>query len=208
VVKDNRQRDLKGKPERRFYTALLQTVDNMPAFNFAIRTHADATSMIPTIRRELQGLDNTVRASNIESVRVLMSQTLSGERSIAQLSGLFGLLALLLAIAGLYGVTSYATSRRTGEIGVRMALGADRSTVIRMVLRDALMLMAAGLAIGIPVAFVASRLAVANLAGVSPTDPVIVGSALLLMLVAGVCAGLIPAIRASRIDPVKALRQE
>src|SRR5438128_6365425 len=94
----------------------------------------------------------------------------------------------------------YATLRRTGKIGVRMALGADRSTVIRMVLRDALMLMAAGLAVGIPAAFVASRLTAANLSGVSPTDPLIVGGALLLMLVAGVCAGLIPAIRASRID--------
>lgn len=145
--------------------------------------------------------------SSIESVRVLMSQTLSGERSIAQLCGLFGVLAVFLAAAGLYGVTSYATSRRTGEIGLRMALGADRGDVIRMVLREALMLMAAGLAIGLPAALVATRVTSATLVGVSAGDPAIVGGAILVMLIVGVCAGLLPAVRASRVDPVMALRQ-
>lgn len=145
--------------------------------------------------------------SSIESVRVLMSQTLSGERSIAQLCGLFGVLAVFLAAAGLYGVTSYATSRRTGEIGLRMALGADRGDVIRMVLREALMLMAAGLAIGLPAALVATRVTAATLVGVSAGDPAIVGGAILVMLIVGVCAGLLPAVRASRVDPVMALRQ-
>jgi predicted permease len=208
VVKDNRQRDFKGKPERRFYLPLLQTVDKIAAFNVAIRTHVDSASTSPTIRRELEVFGSNLKVSSIESARVLMSQTLSGERSIAQLSGMFGVLALILTIAGLYGVTSYTTSRRTGEIGVRIALGANRSTVVRMVLRDALMLMAAGVTIGIPAAFMASRLAAASLAGVSPTDPVVNGGALLLMLAASVFAGVIPAIRASRVDPVKALRQE
>jgi predicted permease len=208
VVKDNRQKDVKGRPERRFYIALLQTVDRVSGFNFAIRTHGEATALIPTIRREMQGLDSNLRISSIESVHALISQTLSGERSMAQLSGFFGILALLLTVVGLYGVTSYATSRRTGEIGVRMALGADRSTVIRMVVRDALIPMAAGLTIGIPAAFAAARLIAWNLTGVDPIDPIAVGTPVLLMLVAGVCAGLIPSIRASHIDPAKALRQE
>ena len=208
VVKDNKQRDLKGRTERRFYLPLLQTTDSIPALNFAIRAGTDPASTMPVIRRELESFDRSLRVSSVESVRVLMSQTLTGERSIARLSGLFGILALLLAAAGLYGVTSYATSRRTGEIGLRMALGADRLDVIRMVLRDALTLMAAGLAIGLPAALVTSRLTAASLVGVSAADPAIVAGALLVMLVAGVCAGIVPAMRASRVDPVRALRQD
>jgi ABC-type antimicrobial peptide transport system permease subunit len=208
VVTDNKQRDLKGKTERRFYIPLLQSQDPIAAFNFAIRTAADSVSIIPTIRRELYGLESNLKVSSVESVRVLMSQSLSRERSTAQLAGLFGVLALVLAAAGLYGVTSYATSRRTNEIGLRMALGADRGDVIRLVLRDALMLMAVGLAIGLPAALAATRLTTASLVGVSATDPSVVGGALLMMLIAGVCAGLVPAVRASRVDPVTALRQE
>jgi ABC-type antimicrobial peptide transport system permease subunit len=137
-----------------------------------------------------------------------MKQTLSGERSIAQLAGLFGVLALFLAAAGLYGVTSYATSRRTGEIGLRMALGADRGHVIRMVLREALVLVVVGLAIGLPISLAATPLTTARLVGVRATDPAIVGGALLVMLIMGICAGVVPAQRASRIDPLVALRQE
>jgi predicted permease len=208
VVKDNRQRNLKGRTERRFYIPLLQNADPIAAWNFAIRTRGDSVSVMPAIRRELRAFDPGLNVSNVESVRVLMGETLTGERTIAQLSGLFGAVALFLAIAGLYGVTAYATSRRTGEIGLRMALGADRMTVIRMIVREAVVLMIAGVAAGLPVALVASRLASANLTGVSPNDPIIIGGAILLLLVAGVCAGAVPAFRASRVDPLKALRQE
>ncbi len=137
-----------------------------------------------------------------------MHHSISEERSIAQLSGFFGILALLLTAAGLYGVMSYAMSRRTNEIGLRMALGADRSDVVRMVLRETLALMAAGFAIGLPAAFVTTRLTASTLVGVSATDPTIVGGAILVMLCVGAYAGFIPAMRAARVDPVTALRQE
>jgi ABC-type antimicrobial peptide transport system permease subunit len=118
------------------------------------------------------------------------------------------MLALLLAVAGLYGVTSYTMSRRTAEIGLRMALGADRGAVVRMVIREALTLVVVGLAIGIPAGLAVARLTASRLADVSATDPTIVGAAVVLMLVGSLCAAAIPAVRASRVDPVKALRQE
>jgi predicted permease len=208
VVKDSRQQQLKGKPERRFYLAILQTKDPVAAWNFEIGTTADAASMIPVLRRAVQTFDPNLRVSTIETVNTLMAQTISNERTVAQLSGLFGALAVLLAVTGLYGVTSYTMSRRTSEIGLRMAMGADRAGVIRMVLRECLALIAAGLALGLPIAFVSSRLTAANFPDVTPHDPLIVAAAVLLILAAGLCASLVPAIRASRIDPMKALQQE
>jgi putative ABC transport system permease protein len=208
VVKDNRQQTLKGRTERRFYLALLQNKDPLAAWSLEIRTTVDAASVIPVLRREVQTFDPNLTVSELEPVRTLMAQTISNDRTVAQLSGLFGALAVLLAVAGLYGVTSYTMSRRTGEIGLRMALGADRARVIRMVLREALVLIAAGLTLGLPTALVSSRLTAANLSDVSPHDPLIVAAALLVMLVAGLCASVVPAIRACRIDPVKALQQE
>ena len=208
VVKDNRQQNLKGKTERRFYLALLQNKDPVAAWNLEIRTTVDAASAIPLLRREIQTFDPDLKVSALEPVRTLMAHTISDDRAVAQLSGLFGALAVLLAVAGLYSVTSYTMSRRIGEIGLRMALGADPASVIRMVLREALVLVAAGLTLGLPTALVSSRLTAANLSDVSPHDPVIVAAALLVMLVAGLSAGVVPAIRACRIDPVKALQQE
>jgi predicted permease len=208
VVKDNRQHTVKGKTERRFYLSLLQNKDPIAAWNFAIRTNVDAASLIPAIRREVQIFDPKLTIEALEPVRALMAETITGDRSVAQLSGLFGVVALCLSVAGLYGVTSYSMSRRTGEIGVRMALGANRVAVIRMVLREALTLVAVGLAIGLPAAVMVSRLTAANLTGVRPSDPMITASAILVMLSACVCAGLVPAIRASLVDPVTALRQE
>jgi predicted permease len=208
VVRDSRQRDLKAKAERRFYLPLFQADDAIAAFNFEIRTRESAAQMIPALRRQLEVFDRNLKVTSLEPVRTLMSRSISGERSIAQLSGFFGVLALFLAAAGLYGVMSYATSRRENEIGLRMALGADRGHVTRMVLRETLTLMAAGFAVGLPAAMAATRLTTSSLVGVSTGDPATMGGATLLMLIVGTCAGLVPARRASRIDPVVALRQE
>jgi putative ABC transport system permease protein len=208
VVRDSRQRDLKAKAERRFYLPLYQAEDAITAFNFEIRTRESAARSIPVLRRRLDVFGRNLKVTSLEPVRTLMSRSIGGERSIAQLTGFFSVLALLLAAAGLYGVMSYATARRANEIGLRMALGADRGHVTRMVLRETATLIGAGFALGLPAAMAATRLTTSSLVGVSAGDPATMGGATLLMLIVGTCAGLVPARRASRIDPVVALRQD
>jgi predicted permease len=171
VVRDNRQRDLKAAPERRFYLPLFQTSDAVAAFRFAIRTREQAAGMIPAIRHELAVVDPNLKVTGLEPVATLMSRSINDERSIATLTGFFGVLALLLAAAGLYGLISYEISRRVNEIGLRMALGADRGHVTHMVLRETLALMAAGFALGLPMALAATRLTTSSLVGVSPGIP-------------------------------------
>ncbi len=130
------------------------------------------------------------------------------QRAVAQLAGLFGIVALLLAAVGLYGVTAYTVARRTSEIGARIALGADRSNVIRLVLRGAFLQVAVGLAIGIPAAIGAGRLMASQLFQVSSWDPAALAIAISLLAVCALIAALVPAQRAASVDPVKALRTE
>ena len=142
------------------------------------------------------------------SVEVLIDQDLNGDRLIARLSEFFGILVVLLAANGLYGVISYTTGRRTSEIGLRMAIGANRGNVIRMVLSETAVLIVAGLAIGLPAALASTRLVRAMLPNISLDDPGTFGVVILIMVAAGVLAGLIPAARAARVDPMAALRQQ
>jgi predicted permease len=209
VVKDSRQRNLKAATtERRFYAPLLQTSDDITTLNFVVQTRGNAASVLPAIRRELQDRSFGLNVSMVEAVRTLMSQSLNQERSIAQLSSLFALLALMLGAAGLYGVMSYATARRANEIGLRMALGASRTLVTRMILREAVILTLAGLAVGLPVALVVLRLVAASVVGVSYIDPSTFLTATTAMFTVALAAAGMPALRASRVDPLVALRQD
>lgn len=208
VVKDMKERSLKSKTERRFYGPLFQSDDTFRTLNFEVKTLGAAAPMIASIRREIQSFDPGLKVSRIDPVNVLIDQDIGGDRLIAELSGFFGILALLLVAYGLYGVISYTTGRRTNEIGLRMAIGADRGDVMRMVLGETMMLICAGLAIGLPTAMATSRLIAATLSGVSPSDPMTVAAVVLVMLGVGLLAGFVPAARASRIDPMAALRQE
>jgi ABC-type antimicrobial peptide transport system permease subunit len=137
-----------------------------------------------------------------------MMQSIVQQRLLAQLATAFGVLALLLAAVGLYGVLSYAVARRTGEMGVRVALGAQQPDLIRMVLLDALRLVAIGVVIGLPLALGATRLLVSQLHGVSPADPLSIAIAVSVLGGSAVVAGLLPALRASRVSPIEALRAE
>jgi ABC-type antimicrobial peptide transport system permease subunit len=130
------------------------------------------------------------------------------ERLVARLSLVFGLLALALAAVGLYGVVSYVTAQRTGEIGIRMALGAGRAEVRRLVLRDTLKLVAIGVIIGLPASVAAARVLSSQLYEVGPNDPVTIALSLTTLSLTALIAGYMPARRAARVDPLAALRAE
>jgi ABC-type antimicrobial peptide transport system permease subunit len=137
-----------------------------------------------------------------------ISESLFVERMVAALSAAFGLLATLLAAVGLYGVMSYSVARRTREIGIRLALGAPRERVLTMVLREVGVLGAWGLGLGLPLSLALSRLLSAQLFGLPPHDPATLGAATVLLACVTVLAGLVPARRAMRVDPMLALRYE
>lgn len=208
VVKDMKERDMKEKGERRFFIPLLQMTDVLAHFHFEVRTRNDAAQAIADLRNHTKAFDHNLKVLSIEPVRALIERSMGAESAIAKISGLFSGLALLLSAIGLYGVMAHAMSRRTNEIGLRMALGANRHVVIRMVLRETLLLIVAGVAIGLPIALAAARLIATALVDVSPSDPVTAAIATLMMLLVGSLAGFIPAARAARIDPMTALRQD
>jgi ABC-type antimicrobial peptide transport system permease subunit len=137
-----------------------------------------------------------------------LDRRLTQERLLAQLCAFFGALALLLASVGLYGVLSYSIARRTNEIGIRMALGAQSRTVLGMVMRETTVVVAVGIAIGVPVAVALTRLVSSKLYGLNATDPLTITLASLVLAAVAMLAGYLPARRASRVDPLIALRYE
>jgi predicted permease len=172
-----------------------------------LRTRQAPQAMARIVGHEIESLGHEYPL-NMKTVGEKVSQALAGDRVIVLLSGFFAVLALLLASVGLYGLTSYAITRRTREIGIRTALGAQPALVRWGVLRDALTLALAGIALGIPCALGASRLIASLLFGISPGDLPTIAFVSLLLLVVALLASYLPARRASRIDPMVALRTE
>ena len=168
----------------------------------------DAAPLESMVRRTLANINPDLTMISFKSLDYQVADNFNQERLITRLTGLFGLLALALASVGLYGITAYSVARRTGEIGLRMALGANRHDVVVMVLRRAILLVALGLAIGIPVALVGGRLMRSQLYGVRAYDPLTLAGAVLVLAAAAALAGFIPARRAASIEPMNALRQE
>jgi ABC-type antimicrobial peptide transport system permease subunit len=160
----------------------------------------------------VQALDSVVPMADVHTLAEEIDGALVRERLVAALSSAFGAVALTLVCVGLYGLLAFSISRRTAEIGVRVALGATRSAVRWLIARQALTVVFTGLAAGVPTAWIVGSLASRHLAGllfeVSPTDPVTLAGATVTLVVVATCAGLVPAQRASRIDPVIALRHE
>jgi ABC-type antimicrobial peptide transport system permease subunit len=144
----------------------------------------------------------------VTSVGQQVEESVATDRVIAQLSGFFGLLAMALGCMGIYGVTSYSVARRTSEIGIRMALGAQRRHVLRMVLRESALLVLGGIAIGVPLALLGGRWVSAMLFGLKPSDPLTLAAAIGIMLAVALVASYLPARRAAAVEPISALRYQ
>jgi predicted permease len=207
VVKDVKYTNLRDEIPVQAYIPYLGNhyVGGMTVY---LRTTLDSNRVMPAVRRRLQALDPNIPIYGMRTTEEQIDLSLRTERLVASLSSVFGLLATLLAIIGLYGVMAYTVARRTREIGIRMALGAIRGNVIWMVMKDVLVLIAAGVLAGVPAAIGLTRLVQSQLYGLAPHDPTTLFACTLGLATVACLAGLFPAMRASRIDPMRALRYE
>lgn len=177
-------------------------------YNIIIWAPGNPPAMEEKVRHALASVDPSLVLYNVNPYTQIVSADFQQQNMIATLTSLFGILGLILAAVGLYGVMAYTVEQRTSEIGLRMALGADRASVIRMVLRGSFMQIGIGLGIGIPLAILAGKLMKDQLFGVSPWDPAMLASATLLLALAALVASVVPARRAASVEPMTALRNE
>ncbi len=173
-----------------------------------VRTTPDPMTVASAIRKAVREADPTTSLLDMKTQRQQIAQTIGKPRAFAVLTTVSGMIGLLLACIGLYGVVSYETIRRTHEIGIRMALGARRSDILRLVMRQIVVVVTIGAGIGIALALAASRLIRSLLFGIAPSDPFAIGSALAVLIAVALFASYIPARRATRVDPMTALRWE
>jgi len=206
VVKDTKYTSLRAEGEAIAYYPLSQ-LPPMRWANFVLRANGPAASLIPSVKAAVDEVNHNITLQ-FRTLSVQLDESLGRERLLATLSGFFGALALALAVIGLYGVMSYNVARRRNEIGIRMALGAEQARVLRMVLGEVAILLAAGLALGLTVAVSSTRLLASFLYRLEPNDPTTLVTACVVLAVSAVVAGLLPARRAANLDPMTALREE
>jgi predicted permease len=189
---------------------LMQSIENSVHFieGAVLQLNGSMEGLEPQVRHVLSDVDPNLTLLNMQTLQEQVDSNFDQQRAVAQMTGLFGILALILAAVGLYGVTAYTVERRTSEIGVRMALGANRGNVIRLVLRGAFLQILIGLAVGIPISIGCSRLIAAQLYQVKGWDPLVLGGSVIALGVCAFFASIIPAQRAASINPVTALRTE
>jgi predicted lysophospholipase L1 biosynthesis ABC-type transport system permease subunit len=210
VARNARYDSLKQEVPPVTYLSYLQPIPRWPVLGitFEVRTSGDPLALAGTVRKIVHHVSPGVPVSDISTQSRQIDGTIVQERTFAELCSCFGALALIMACVGLYGTMAYAVSRRTSEIGIRMALGAERARIIWMVLRQVLLLGAVGVAVGLAAVWETTAFLKGYLFGLQPNDPLTVGAAVAILVACAVLAGYAPARRASRIDPMVALRHE
>jgi len=204
VVGDVRHGGLESAPEPEVYIHYLQNPPTGPLI--VMRTSGEPAGLAPAVRGAVHDVDAAVTISDVRTMSDLRSQAMTERRFVTALAVLFGVIALTLAVLGVYGVMALAVSERTREIGIRLALGAPRGTVLALVVRNGLGLGVTGIAIGIAAALAAGPTLASQLYGITPHDPVTLVGVPVLLLGAAVAASVIPARRAMTVDPTIALR--
>ena len=210
MVKDSKYLNLSEAPQPYFYMSFDQVHEGSGDGGVALyaRTGRDARGFVPVLRHEMSAIDPNSAGLTAMPLSDYISAAWFGPRLASLFLGVLGVIAMLLACVGLYGVLAYSVSQRTREIGIRMALGAGRKSVLRMVMRRGLLLALWGIAAGLAIAVAAGPQIAPLLYRVSPADPVSIAGAALFLIAVALLASLIPALRATRVDPLVALRQE
>jgi len=208
VAEDAKYNNLREKAEPRIYGPIANPLWENPAAVYEVRTYADPQAVTAALRQVVQEAAPTLPRIEVRSMSGLVDDSLETDRFIEQLAGAFSLLALLLAAIGLYGLMAYTVSRRTKDIGIRLALGAEQGNVLWQVLRETLVLVLMGIIIGVPFALGGTHLVRSMLFGLGFADPVAILFAATMLAVVAVLAGFLPAWRASQVDPIVALRYE
>jgi predicted permease len=208
VVKNAKYDRVRDEPPRTAYIPYSANPDGNGRMSFEVRTAGDPLAMTGAIREAIRRIDPNLPLIGIKTQQQQIDESLAQERMFANLSSFFGLLALVLVAVGLYGTLAYAVLQRTSEIGIRMALGAGRAQVLWMVLRESLLVVLCGLAVGLPAALALTRFIASMLYGVKPYDAPAIVATIIILAIAGSAAGMLPANRASRVDPIRALRYE
>jgi predicted permease len=206
IVADAKYNNLRQDAKPIIFLSMLQSARTLRSAE--IRSTVPMATLVPQVRQALLEVTKDVMIRRVVTLEQQVDASLAPDRIIASVCGLFGSLALLLASVGLYGVVSYGVTQRTGEIGIRMALGASRTTVLGMVLRQSFLVVAAGIALGLPLAWIATRALTSFLYGLGPTDPLTISLAMLILLAVAGLAAWLPARRATQVDPMIALRHE
>jgi predicted permease len=207
LAADTRTRDLREQPAPQLFIPYAQR-PNVRDLTYAIRTRQQPETIIPALRRAVAEIDPDLALADVRTQREQMDETMRSEHLLALLATGFGVLALLLAAVGIYGVMAYAVERRTSEIGLRLALGARREQVLRKILGESAWMAAAGCAAGLAAALGLARLMRSILYGVRPDDPLTYAGGALLLLAVALAATFLPARRAASIEPMTALRHE